>query len=143
MVFKLSGTGFVTATPFRVFQAALGIEFGKKTNTDAFQLFSDFTLGQGSNGINPLTEPVTLQVGSSTVTIPPGSFKAVGFSFYFTGTVLGVQLEVGITPTGAKQYAFAAAAQGANLTGTANPVTVNLTIGNNTGTVSVNALIVP
>jgi hypothetical protein len=120
----------------------LRIEFGKEPNTDAFQLFSNFTLGQGSNGINPPAEPVTLQVGTFTTTIPPGSFKAVGSSFYFAGMINGVQLEVRIAPTEPKQYAFASAALNASLSGTVNPVPVTLTIGNNTGSVSVNAFIV-
>ena len=49
--------------------------------------------------------------------------------------------EVGIVATGAKRYAFAAAAQNANLTGTTNPVTVTVTIGDDSGTVSINAQI--
>jgi hypothetical protein len=42
-------------------------------------------------------------------------------------------------PTGAKRYAFAAAAQNANLSGTTNPVTLTLTIGDDTGTTSAKA----
>jgi hypothetical protein len=44
-----------------------------------------------------------------------------------------------MAPTGTLRYAFAAAAQNANLRGTTNPVTVTLTIGADTGTTSVNA----
>jgi uncharacterized repeat protein (TIGR03803 family) len=82
VVFKLSGTGFVTATPFSAFQAALGIESGKEPNTDAFQLLSDFSLGQGSNGINPPAEPVALQIGTFSTTIPlaPSRRAALGRS---------------------------------------------------------------
>lgn len=137
------GTWVVAETPFSAFQAALAVEFGSTPNTDAFQLLCDFTLGQSTTGINPLTQPVTLQVGDFSTIIPPGSFKAIGSSFYFSGTVLGgTRLEIGIVPTGAKRYDFAALAQEANLTGTANPVNVTLTIGDNTGAVSVNAYIV-
>jgi hypothetical protein len=51
----------------------------------------------------------------------------------------GVPLHVVTEPTGTKRYAFDAAAQNANLTGTVNPVPVTLTIGDDGGTVSVKA----
>jgi uncharacterized repeat protein (TIGR03803 family) len=143
-VFELTGTGFVPATPFAAFSGQLGIQFGKKPNTGAFELLSEFTLGQSSKGINPPAEPVTLTVGKFATTIPSGSFQGTGHGpFYFVGTINGVELELGIVPTGAKRYAFAAAAQNANLTGTTNPVPVSLTISYDTGTVSINAQIWP
>jgi hypothetical protein len=52
-------------------------------------------------------------------------------------------LAVGIEPTGAKRYAFHAVAHDANLTRTANPVPVTLTIGDDSGTTSVKANISP
>jgi YVTN family beta-propeller protein len=126
--------------PFSAFKAALAIEFGKKPNADSFVLLSEFTLGQSSDGINPPAEPVTLKVGTFTTTIPAGSFTGSGNGpFYFVGTVNGVNLQIGIVPTGAKRYGLGAAAQKANLTGTANPVPVTLTIGDDAGTTSVNA----
>jgi hypothetical protein len=89
--------------------------------------------------MNPVTEPVTLRIST---TFPPGSFKQIGPLFTFAGVINGVNLQALITPTGTLRYAFIAAAQRASLTGTANPVPVTLTIGNNTGTTSVHALIV-
>jgi uncharacterized repeat protein (TIGR03803 family) len=141
-VFELTGTGFAMAVPFAGFKAALAIEFGTMPNTDAFELFSEFTLGQKSNGIYPPAEPVTLSVGTFTTTIPAGSFKGTGFGpFYFIGPVNGVNLEALIAPTGAKRFSFAAAVQKVSLTGTANPVPVTLTIGDDSGTTTVNAAI--
>jgi hypothetical protein len=46
-------------------------------------------------------------------------------------------MEVLIKPTGTLSYSFLAAASGASLTGTTNPVLVTLTIGKNSGTTSV------
>ncbi|MGC2221185.1 MAG: hypothetical protein WA624_01875 [Methylocella sp.] len=54
----------------------------------------------------------------------------------------GVSLEARITPTGAPRYAFNAAAQNANLTGTVNPVPVSLIIGNDSDVTSDTALII-
>jgi hypothetical protein len=135
-VFKLAGTGFVMPIPFSAFSAELEIGL----NTDTFVLRSSFTLGSTSKGINPPAEPVILQVGTFTTTIPPGSFEGSGFGpFYFTGVINGVDLEVAIVPTGAKRYDFTVAAASANLAGTANPVTVTLGTGADTGKTSVKA----
>ena len=126
--------------PFTAFSAKLDIAFGSLPNQDSFELKSSFTLSSASNGINPLTDPVTLKVGSFSVTIPTGSFTSNKKGFYhFDGVIGGVSLQVLIKPTATLQYVFKAEATGVNLTGTPNPVSVTLTIGNNTGTVSINA----
>jgi uncharacterized repeat protein (TIGR03803 family) len=141
-VFELKGTGFATPIPFTAFRGKLNFQFGKKPNTDAFELLSEITLGTASNGINPPAERVTLTVGTFTMTIPPGSFQGTGYGpFHFVGTIDGVLLQVGFVPTGAKRYAFTAVAENASLTGTTNPVTVTLTIGDDTGTTSIKARI--
>ena len=41
----------------------------------SFELLSNFTLGNTSDGINPLTEVTVLQVGSFVVTIPASLFR--------------------------------------------------------------------
>jgi YVTN family beta-propeller protein len=128
--------------PFLAFGAQLQIHFGRRPNTDAFTLQSSFILSSTAPAINPVTDPVTLQVGTFTTTIPPGSFKTNrNGSFTFVGVVGGVTLQAVIAPTGTLRYAFLAAAQRASLTGTTNPVTVMLTIGADTGTTSVRARI--
>jgi hypothetical protein len=130
---------FERTLPFSAFSAQLQIHFGGAPHKDAFALESSFT---SSSGINPLTEPVTLQVGKFTTTILPGSFKMQrGGAFTFVGVIGGVNLQALITPTGGLRYAFLAAAERASLTGTTNPVQVTLTIGNDSGTISVKALI--
>ncbi len=59
--------------PFLAFNAKLQIHFGREPNTDAFALESSFTLSSTAPAINPVTQPVTLQAGTFTTTIPPGS----------------------------------------------------------------------
>ena len=95
-------------------------------------------MGAGGS-INPLTQPVTLQVGNYSVTVPPGSFKQLGQgskagSYVYSGTINGVSLQVHIVALGSSSYAFKAAAQPVDLTGLSNPVSVTITIGNNSGT---------
>ena len=105
-----------------------------------FELQGKFTLGAGTNGINPLTEGVVLQLGTFSVTIPSGSFKRAGNGSYkFEGSIDGVALEIYIAPAVTNSYTFAADGTGANLTGTLNPVSVGLTIGDDTGTTTVRA----
>jgi hypothetical protein len=55
--------------PFAAFFAKL--EISRK----GFDLNEAFTLAANSNGINPVTEDVTLQIATFSVTIPAGSFK--------------------------------------------------------------------
>jgi hypothetical protein len=74
------------------------------------------------------------------VTLPPGSFRAGPHgTFTFEGTVGGVSLQNRISPAGTGAYQIQVEASGINLSGLTNPVTVSLTIGNNTGKTSVNA----
>ena len=69
------GVGIVPpppGVPFLAFNAQLEIQFGSKPNLDAFGLGSGFMLSSTAPAINPLTEPVTLQIGTFATTIPPG-----------------------------------------------------------------------
>jgi YVTN family beta-propeller protein len=138
--------------PFLAFNAKPVIKFGSVPNHDAFALKSSFTLSStDSNGINPPAEAVTLQIGTFTATIPPGSFRRHRDGdedehedgvFTFKGVIGGVRLEALIKRTGTLRYAFDAEAKGASLTGTKNPVQVMLTIGDDSGTTSVTARII-
>lgn len=87
------------------------------------------------NGINPVTENVTLQIGLFSVTIPPGSFqKNPNGRFAFQGVINGVSLQVQIVPLGNNIFTFKADGTGVDLTGLSNPVTVVLTTGIDSGT---------
>jgi uncharacterized repeat protein (TIGR03803 family) len=142
VVFKLAGTGFTTAVPFLAFNATLDIAFGAAPNQDSFNLHSQFTLSSTAPGLHPHRDPVTLSVGTFSITIPPHSFKEQpDGSFFFTGVVNGVSLKARITPTATLQYAFHAKVTGASLTGTTNPVYVTLIISGDSGATSVAATI--
>jgi hypothetical protein len=68
------------------------------------------------------------------VTIPAGSFKkSLGF-FVFNGKVGLVSVDAAIVPLDNNSYVFTIAGDGLNLAGIANPVTVTLQIGSDTGT---------
>jgi hypothetical protein len=113
-------------------------------NKDAFTLGTGITFSSTAPGFNPLTEAVTLQVGTFAVTIPPGSFQKNHLgNVIFAGVINGVTLQAVIKRTGTLRYAFQAGAQHATLTGTQNAVYVTLIIGKNSGATSVNASISP
>ena len=120
--------------PFAAFNAELEIE------RDEFEVKGSFTLGAGSNGIHPPAEDVTLKIGTFSITIPAGSFREDKKGrFKFEGTINGVALEFAIRPLGGNSFEFQAQGEGADFTGTMNPVTVNLTIGDDSGSTTVNA----
>jgi hypothetical protein len=135
-----AGEPFSVAIPLVAFassSAQLTIEAGPPPG---FVLNESFTLGESSNGIKPVTEKVTLKIGTFSVTIPAGSFqkKRTG-SFAFEGIINGVSLQVQIVPLGNNLFTFKAAGTGVDLTGLTKPVTVVLSIGINSGTTSATA----
>jgi uncharacterized delta-60 repeat protein len=106
-----------------------------------FGLSSILTLPQGTSSsvINPPTQPVSLQIGTFSTTIPPGSFKQNPKGWAFLGTVNGVHLLGLISPLSGGRFQVNIGGLGANLTGTVNPVMVGVTIGNYSGIAAVKA----
>lgn len=104
------------------------------------ELNARFTLGASSDGISPLTEPVMVQVGTFFRIIPPGSFVVnKNGNFVFEGVIDVVKLEIEIRPLGNNSFAFRAEGSGVDLSALAFPVTVALTIGNDTGLTRISA----
>jgi len=105
-------------------------------NDRAFETEGSFLLGPGTNGIAPLTEDVTLQVGTFSATIPGGSFSLDEQGrFAFHGVVNGAALDMSILPIKEEHGGFKYRASGwhANLSGTSDPVTVRLIVGDDGG----------
>jgi hypothetical protein len=123
--------------PFSSFSAKIQMS---GTPPTGFEINSSFTLGDDSNGISPLTEAVTLQLGSYSVTIPKNSFtKTRRGKHVFEGTIDGLALQAQIAPMTANSYRFTAEGSGARLGATNNPLNVGLTIGDDAGTTTVTA----
>jgi DNA-binding beta-propeller fold protein YncE len=127
----------VAITPLVPFATSFAkLEISRK----GFDLNEFFTLGANSNGINPVTENVTLQIGTFSVTIPAGSFEQKpNGRFDFKGVINDVKLKAQIVPLGNNIFTFNAEGKGVDLTGLSNPVTVVLTIGIDSGTTAVTA----
>lgn len=126
---------FTAVVPFAAFSAKVDINAA----ASAFEVNSSFTLGTGGS-IAPLTQNVTLQLGSFSTTIPAGSFtQGPDGKFLFGGVVNGVVLAVNLTPLDGGSYVLRIEGAGAPSLPSSNPVAVTLTIGKNTGSTSVNA----
>jgi len=142
-VFELSGSGFVpfnAFTPFASFQADLAV-----TNKQpyGYALVAGFTTSAANTAINPATVAVTVGIANYTLTIPAGAFQTTWGAYVYQGKINGVATYALLIPLGRNRYAFAVAGSPDNLSTTANPVTVSLTIGSNGGTSQVNAAQVP
>jgi hypothetical protein len=88
----------------------------------SFELDARFRLGTSSNGIYPPSEPVTLQIGPYTATIPAGSFRQLPAGkrsrvYAFNGEEGNVRVALVILSLGPKTYQFGAAGGPVNLKG--------------------------
>jgi hypothetical protein len=122
---------------FSVFTAKVEITTGRRPS---FEVKGSFALDSGSAAIAPESQPVTLALGTYSVTIPAGSFrKGEERSYEFEGKINGVRLEFQIASAGGNNYKFRVDGEGAILADAFNPVTVQLLIGGNGGTTQVTA----
>lgn len=127
-VLKIGGSTFVA------FDAKLEIELQK----NEFEMKAIVALAADSNGIAPLSEEVTLHVGTFAATIPAGSFvQGKKNRFRFEGFVGAAQLEAIVRLLQGGTFEFRVEAKGADLTGTVSPVAVALSIGDDSGSASV------
>jgi 6-phosphogluconolactonase len=130
--------------PFECFKVKAEIDEDRKTS---FHVEGFFALSKGSNGIDPDSESVELQVGSYLVSIPAGSFNQKGRrdrdrkknEFKFDGEINNVDLRIQIIRVKGDDYLFTSEGRGHILQGIKNPVTVGLTIGDDEGSTTVKA----
>jgi hypothetical protein len=139
LVYFGGADGLYAAQAHRPF-AAFNLKVEIDIEDGEVEVWADFTLGGGSNGLDLPTKTVSLEVkggtGAYSVIIPAGSFKKDGSGrFTFQGTISKVKLEASIRPSRDGAFTFEVQTEDANLKGFANPVTVSLTIGDD-GSVS-------
>jgi hypothetical protein len=127
--------------PIAAFAPKVEIELGPSgANKDEFEVKASFTLGAHSNGINPLTEDVSLRVGTFSTTIPAGSFRRDKKGRFKFETIIDVGVfEAVIRPLGGYRFEFKAEGEGFDLGAIANPVNVSVTIGDDGGSANVTA----
>jgi hypothetical protein len=94
-------------------------------------------LGGASDGINPLTDPVTLKIGSLSLTIPAGSFHLQhrrSDVYVFSGGVGGFTVNAKFENTDFYDWTFRVNGSSPNGLSITNPVTATLSIGDDSGT---------
>jgi hypothetical protein len=125
-----SGTNYnaINGSRFSAFAVKLEV-----TQT-SFELNSTFSLGATSDGISPATENVSFQVGSFSGSIQAGLFKKTKSGFVYEGVIGGADIEMSITPLGGNRYAWKAEGSNVLVPGSPSPITIGLSIGNDTGT---------
>lgn len=101
------------------------------------QLEGHFTPGPGSDGLEPLTEAVTLRVGSFVLTIPAGSFtlKNGKQHFSYRGTIDGVKVKASLKgPQRGGSYKVGVHLKG-RFTSITRPTVLTLVVGDDTATI--------
>lgn len=92
--------------------------------------------------VNPLTQPVSLQIGDFSINLPAGSFKTfqngINAGIYlFQGVVNGATIKFQIAPLGQNQFVISASGKHIDVSGWPAPVTVTVGIGDNTNSTSI------
>ncbi len=118
----------LSIVPFADFRALLEID------ENSFAMKGYFSLGIANHEIDPIQQPLTLQVGSWLVAVPAGSFrKTANGRFGFQGQIGGERLKVEFSPARNGGFFYRVEAEGVNLSAEP-PVSVTLTLGNQRGT---------
>ena len=120
-----------SAEPFSHFiPAETMIKYGRQAGSDRALMVGLFELGADSDGIDPLTEDVSLAVGGRVLEIQPGSFELVRTGRYEYSATLGqARLLCILSSFGDGLYAYRVDLKNCDLSGTANPTRLKLAIG--------------
>jgi hypothetical protein len=115
--------------------AAFYAEARVRSGGQEFDVEGLFTLGTGSDGIDPINEQVTLTAGKLAVTIPAGTFRSetaalVGFEKVIDGRKVEASIAAGSTPG---TFTFEFEVSTPDPTGGVDRIPVALTIGNDAG----------
>ena len=101
---------------------------------DAFEFRGEFSVNITSEGIDPVNEDLRLSVGAFVIELPPGSFTEVEPGYYVVEEEInggGIIFE--LIERDDEIYVAEIRAEGVDLTGTLNPITIAIRIGNDEG----------
>jgi hypothetical protein len=111
------------------------VKFKETPDNDELEVKGIFVLGEGNNGIYPVDEDVTVTVGTSSIVIPsPFSFEEeTAGRFKFKGIVNDADVKMEIKETDFNTFEFKVRVKGVALTGTCNPVDIEIIVGDDEG----------
>jgi Concanavalin A-like lectin/glucanases superfamily len=135
-IFNAGSAGKCKGVPFKALTADVTIKLESEPNQETFKLISKFVPGPESDGIDPANETVSIQIGAFSITLPAGSFRPLGANFSFDGVIAGVRLQVKIIQLNSHGWRLTAKGGHANLSGTAIPVKVGISLGDDTGSIT-------
>ena len=139
---------FAALTPFCSITARLLVDLDThRVDEDNYTLDATFT-----PGADPLTNPISIEIGTNFITVPAGSLVQQGKDYVFHGRIKGRPVSLILQKLGGSsnggssgctgpEYALLAVVRSINIGPLTNPVTVTLTIGDNVGTTKVQATI--
>jgi hypothetical protein len=134
-VFDMIFATYITpdVTSFKTFSPIVSIDRdGRKIAR--LRAGAAFSLGAGSDGLNPVKEAVTFSLNGYSLTVPAGAVRDLGRGSYaYVGTINGAQIALGLTAEGPGKYLIGIQVLDNGLRTLANPLDVTLTIGNDSG----------
>jgi hypothetical protein len=128
-----------TQIPFALFNPSLVVAY--TPNGTLFNMNASLALGQNGKAFTPATDVVTLLISGSSVTIPAGSYLPTTGGFSYSGTINGIVVNSTIQLQAGGGYRVLISGSRSTLSNITNPVSLALSIGNNTGAGTVNATI--
>lgn len=130
------------ALGFASLEAQAIVLLPRGTANDTAWLTASVRLDPRSDGIDPRAEAVRIDIGSLSLTLPPGSFTKGMLGWTYRGRVDGVLWTVSIARLFEGRYVLTAVATRLDLE-PPPPVDVHVTIGNDTGSTAVHPLVLP
>ena len=108
---------------------------GENAYSDRYELAGRLVIAEESDGFDLLNEDVSIQVGTSVITIPAGSFSVYGSIYWLNESTEGVSIQAYFFDHGDGQLSFLFGVANVDLSGTPNPVNCKIWIGNDSGNV--------
>jgi YVTN family beta-propeller protein len=121
----------VSFVPFIQFGSSVHLYTGQQPGS-AWLGVKGYFVPAASSSIDLTTQNFTLNVGTYSLTIPPGSFSRNNGGYVYQAKMLSVTVQ----PGSGGGYDFNVAANGVTLNGSALPIPVTLAIGANAGSVT-------
>lgn len=134
--------GYTVVNPaFASMTSTLKVEDSDE-NFGEFKASGQFTLSSYSNGINPVSDGLSMQLTGGTrsvsIVVPPGALRADGQKKWkFEGTLSGLKVEIELRSLGGPAYSYSVHGEKAPLRGLSNTVVVRLAVGDDSGAVVV------
>lgn len=135
--------GDATAVPFAWMDTVAFMSVPAGIANDSLRALSTFGLGAESNGIDPVAEPLRVDVGATSLMLPPGSLSKGRLGWSYRGASDGATWTVLLARLVAGHYVINVTGKGLDLPAPSGSIDVRITIGDDAGSASVKPLVLP